>query len=330
MSKLRFKEVGWNGLLFEVPEEMRMTSEGGNVNSGYLRIEMEGLVMEVKWEPLNPKKVKSLAEVADSFISSAKKKIEKTSKKKIDLKVERAESRFIALHSTYSMFLKTVAEAWEPVYIWNCEKSGRIVIIHFTSILPKDTSRELVEHILGSFRCHHEGEFIPWSALNIRFNIPASFLLSERRIAVGRTYLVFNEQKLSPFAEMGRSLIIEYFSMANIICEDTYKNLEVWFKSKYWKDLKKRCKNIAFQTTETKRILRHNVLHKHGIKGSGIFTRRLTSCDNLTWYCSKTNRIYSITFTSYVSRPFFLKRKLDEETDKKIMEELISSFKCHL
>jgi len=326
---LKFKEFGWNGFLLEIPEGMRLTSEGGNISSGYIRLEMEGLVAEVKWDPLD-KKAMPLAKVADLFIKNVRENLEKKLKKKVDLKVESGENIFVSSHGAYSMILKTGAEFWEPVYIWNCEKSKRIIIVHFISLLPKDTGQEVVRHMLESLRCHQDGDFVTWSALNLRFNIPSSLLLSDRKIVVGRTYLTFEERKPSMLAEMGRSLTIEFFSMANIIYEDTYKKIDEWFQSKYWKDLKKRYKHISFQTSEMERVMRHNVLHKRGVRKLGLVNRRTMLCENLTWYCSKSNRIYSVTYTSYVSRPFFLKRMLNEEEDKRILQSLISSFRCHI
>jgi len=325
---LKFKEVGWNGFLLEIPEEMRLTSEGGNIKSGYLKFEMEGFLLEIRWDPFEPKKTKPLAEIANSFIKEMKKALEKERKKKIDLKVESMSSISISSHNTYSMNIKSGAEK-DLVYIWICKESKRVIIAHLISLLPKDKSKEIIERILGSFKCHLNENFVPWIALNLKFQVPDSFLLSERKIAAGRTYLIFNEQKFSVFTEKGRSLIIEYFSMANLLFEDTYKNPEKWFQDNYWKDLKKRVKNIAFQATETRRFMRHKIIYKRGIKKSGLLTRKTTVSENLTWYCSKSNRIYSITFVSYVSRPFFLKRKMDEEEDKKIMQNFLSSFKCH-
>lgn len=326
---MKFKELGWNGFLLQVPEEMRLTAEGGNINSGYFKLEMENLLLEVKWEQFNPKKPKSLAEISASFIENIRKTIEKATKKKVDIKVKVMENIFISSHNARSMVLETESGLKEPTYLWVCEKSNRIIIAHFVFSPLMEEVEKTIERILGSFKCHTEEDSVTWSALNIRFSIPPSFLLSERRIAVGRTYLTFRDQKFSTFAELGRSFSIEYFSMANVVFEDTYKDIDTWFQKNYWKDLKKSHKNIAFQSGESKKIMRHNAVYRHGIRRSGLLTRRTAICKNLTWYCSKSNRIYSITYMSYISRPFFLKRKLSEEEEEKIFQDLLSSFKCH-
>lgn len=326
---MKFKELGWNGFLLQVPEEMRLATEGGNINSGYFRLEMENLFLEVKWEQANLKKPKSLAEISASFIDSARKTIEKTAKKKVDVKAKVMENVFVSSHNARSMLLETGSGLKEPTYIWVCEKSGRIIIAHFALSPLIEEGEKIVERILGSFKCHTEEDSVTWSALNTRFNIPSSFLLSERKIAVGRTYLTFRDQKFSTFAEIGRSLSIEYFSMANVIFEDTYKDVDAWFQKNYWKDLRKSHKNIAFQSSEGKKIMRHNAIYRYGVSKSGLFTRKTMLCKNLTWYCSKSNRIYSITYTSYVSRPFFLRRKLSEEDEERFFQSFLSSFKCH-
>ncbi|MBS7654344.1 MAG: hypothetical protein QXR06_04515 [Candidatus Bathyarchaeia archaeon] len=326
---MKFREFAWNGFYIEVPENMRLTAEGGNLNSGYLRLEMEGFLMEVKWDPLDPKKAKPLAEVAESFLKTAKKTIEKETKKKIDLKAEITEGRFVSSHSAYSMIVKSGVR--EPIYIWNCNESKRIILVHFTSVLPEKDDIELIGRILESFRCHGKEDLIPWSALNMHFALPPSFLLSDRRMAVGRTYLIFDEQKPSTFTERGRSLVIEFFSMANVLFGDKCKNLEEWFKVDYWKDLKKRCKNISFRAAEisVQKVMRHKVIYRRGVKKSGFFWRRTTVSENFTWYCFKSNRIYSVSFVSYISRPFFLKRAIDEKDDGKVLQGFLSSFKCH-
>jgi len=327
---LKFKELGWNGFLLQIPEEMRLTTEGGNINSGYLKLEMENLIMEIKWDVFDPKKIKSLAEVSSSFIENLKKTLEKRAKKKVDVKVKTMENIFISSHNARFMVIDSGTGLREPTYMWICDKSKRIIILHFAFSPLMEEGEETVGRILSSLKCHAEGDLIPWSALNIRFNLPLSLLLSERKIAVGRTYLIFRDQKYFTFGEAGRSLSIEYFSMANILFEDTYKDLDTWFQKNYWKDLKKTHKNIDFQSSESRRIMRHNALYKHGVVKSGIFTRKTTLCKNLTWYCSRSNRIYSVTYTSYISRPFFLKRSINEDEEEKFLQDILSSFKCHL
>lgn len=326
---MKFKELGWNGFLFQIPEEMRLTTEGGNINSGYLKLEMENLMMEVKWETFDPKKIKSLSEVSSSFIENVRKTLEKTTKKKVDVRAKTIENVFISSHNARFMVIESGIGLKEPTYIWTCDKSGRIIIVHFVFSPFMERGEEIVGRILSSLKCHMEEGLIPWSALNIRFTIPPSFLLSERKIAVGRTYLTFRDRRFSAFSETGRSLSIEYFSMANILFEDTYKDLDAWFQKNYWENLKKTHKGISFQSSESRRIMRHNAVYRSGVVKSGIFTRKTVLCKNLTWYCSRSNRIYSVTYISHISRPFFLKRSINETEEEKLFQDILSSFKCH-
>lgn len=325
---MKFKEFAWNGFSINIPESMRLTAEGGNLNSGYFRLEMEGFSMEVKWEPFDPKKAKPLAEVANSFLKSLRKTIEKETKKKIDLKAETLENKFISSHNAYPIAIKSGAN--DLVYIWNCDESKRIILLHFTYMLPKNDGEEIMNRVLESFKCHERKEdFVQWSALNMRFMIPSAFLLSDRKIAVGRAYLIFEERKISHFSEIGRNFIIEYFSMANLLFGSKCRNLEEWFQENYWKNLKDHYRHVSFQKTDFKKLMKHNVLYKRGVKTSGLIWRKTSICENFTWYCSKSNRIYSVSFISYASSPFFLKRAIDEGNDKKVLQTFISSFQCH-
>jgi len=320
---LKFKKFGWNGLFFEVPEEMRFIRQGGNAKSGNLSLEAEEYLVEARWEPVVPKKVKPLKEVAEDIVKQIKKKI-----KNQEVTVVRQDTAHIAVHRALYMVVKSGIE--ERIYLWYCDESERIVILRFVFKTFNETSKKIMKQILDTFKCHSEKSNI-WALLNIRFETPISFLLTDTKITVGRAHFMLTDHKLSAFSEKTGRILIEYFSMANLIYKDTYKDLDKWFEKHYLKDLRKRLKErrIRFKKTESTRFRRHNMMVKHGKATYGLASRKTTIHTNATWYCSGTNRIYSITVTSSLSRPPFFKRELDEEAHMKLFRDLLSSFRCH-
>jgi len=316
-------EYGWNGFLLEVPEEMRFTREGGNAEKGNLRFEAEDFFFEMKWEPFTPKKARSIAEVAEDFIKQMKKS------KKRAVNVLRKDTTQVFKHKAFCLSLKSALD--ERLYMWYCDESKRVVTCHFAFKSFDEACKKMMTHAIETLKCHTEKSYV-WSLLNFRFEIPPSFLLTDRKITIGRASFLFVERKASPFAEKSREILVEYFSMANLLFEDTYRDLRKWFEKNYMKDLKKRYRQLGFQSEQSRKFKRHDMVIKQGKSLSSLssLTARKTSMrTNATWYCSRTNRIYSLTISSTIARPLIFKRSLDLEAYKNLIEEFFSSFMCH-
>lgn len=322
---MKFKKFGWNGFLFEVPENIRFTREGGDAKTGNVVLESEDFMVEAKWEPFDPKKAKPLSSVAESLVEQ----MEKQSKKsKQTVKVLRKDDARVYKHEAVYMVVKSQAE--ERVYIWYCGESQRVIVWRFVFGSFDDTSKKIMKQILDTLRCHGD-EANVWSLLGFSFEIPSSFLLTDTKITVGRAHFMLTDREVSSFAERTDSMLIEYFSMANLIFEDTYRDPGKWLEENYLKDLRKRLKErkIKFQTVESRRFKRHKMEIRKATTTSGLSWRKTALYTNATWHCSRTNRMYSVTASSSVRRPAFFKRETDEEAQKNLMGDFLSSFKCH-
>ena len=322
---MKFKKFGWNGFFFEVPENVRFTREGGNVNNGHVVLESENCMVEAKWESFDPKKAKPLSEVAEGLVESMKKQ---SKKRKQIVKVLRKEDAHVYKHKALYMVVKSPVE--ERVYLWYCGETQRIIIWRFVFHPFDEDSRKIVKRTLETLRCHGEEADI-WSLLNFKFEIPSTFLLTETKITVGRAHFMLTDREESPFAKRTESMLIEYFSMANLLYEDSYREPGKWLEKNYLKDLRKRFKErkIKFQTAETKRFRRHKMEVRKATATSGLSWRKTSLYTNATWYCPRTNRVYSITASSSLKRPAPFKRVSDEEAHESLVEVFLSSFKCH-
>ena len=87
---------------------MRFTSQGGNAETGYLRLEEENLFFEIKWDSLATKKRKPLSEVTQAFV----KQLKKTKKKSI--KIVKQDNTRVYRHKAFYVVLKSEIE---DVYI---------------------------------------------------------------------------------------------------------------------------------------------------------------------------------------------------------------------
>jgi hypothetical protein len=319
---LRFKEFGWNSFFLEIPEEMNFTRQGGDAKTGHLILETESCLIEAKWEPFEPKKVKPLSEVAEALVEERKKQ----SKKK-NITVSGTGDAYVSKHKALCMNIRSDAE--ERVYIWYCDESQRIIILRFVFGISDEPARKIMKRALDTVQCH--GKESIWSLLGLRFEIASAFILTDTKMTVGRTHFMLTDRKLSSFTDKTDKILIEYFSMANLIYEETYKQPDKWLQKNYLKDLRKKLKEGKLKLRPAKSITfkRHEMVIKQGTAKSGVSWRKTTIYTNATWYCSTTNRIYSITAASSIKRPIFFKKQISNEAHSKLLEDLLSTFKCH-
>jgi len=318
---LKYKTFGWNGFMFDVPSDMYLSVEGGTARSGYMRLEAERYFLDVKWEGQRPDKVKPVEEVILSLI----KQLEKDGQGKLTVQGKRPTRVFE--HDALLYNIKSGLE--ERMYVWYCEESLRVVIFRFAFMSLDNAARAIIRRGLTSLKCHGE-EINYWTVLESSFKAPPSFLLSERKMMVGRTYLLLSEEEIKPFppAERRREILFEYFTMANVRYEENYKDLDKWMEKSYQKGLKKRY-GLKFQSSDTKKLNNHEVITRKGKGGKGLLTRRSSVYTNASWYCDDLNTIYSVTLSEHVTKPLPMKRQIDQEAFESFAEEVISSIRCH-
>jgi len=318
----KFKEIGWNGFILTVPEDVYLTRQGGNAKQGTLMLESEKYLIELKWEPIPKKPLKA---VADLLIEHSRKNIKKKTKR--DLEVRERRNTTIQNHDAVYLYLKSTIE--ERYYVWLCKESNRIVIFRLACESFDEKTREMIKRFLNTLKCHDKGKNV-WSLMKVRFEAPESFLLKDAEIKVGKARFILSDEKLSAFTIKTKMIIVEYFSLASLLFTDTYEDPEKWFEKNYLKDLKKTLKRkIEFKTREKKDLEGHTVIIRQAKKTSGFYSRSTSLYSTAVWHCPEMDRMYAVTVASTVIKPFFLKRRLSKETHDKIFNEIIESFKCH-
>ncbi len=326
---LDFMEFGWNGLLFEVPEEVRFTRYGGNAKKGSFMLEAENYLIEGKWEPI-PKRRRPISVIAATLIDKMGEQYGKKKRRIRKQNVTILEKNDARVFSHEALYMVVKAQSEERLYLWYCDESNRVVIVRFIFKTFDDSSKKIIKQVLESFECHGKDSNV-WSLLNFRFETPMDFLLTDTKIAVGRARFILSGKKVSSFTEKTSTLIVEYYSMANVVFQDALNNLDEWFKKNYEKDLCKQLKKrrIKFVLAEPRKLLKHELVMKESKSKSGLTWRETTRFTNATWYCPESNRIYIVTFTHNLSRPIIFKRQIPESEYADPVDNLLSSFKCH-
>jgi len=327
---LNFTEFGWNGLNFEVPDDARFTRFAGDAKRGSFVFESDEYLIEGKWEPI-PKRRQSISVIATTLIEKMGEQYSKKRGRLSSRTIKVLEKRDARVYTHDALFMVVKEQVDERFYFWYCDESNRIIIVRFIFKTFDETSKKIIRKIIESFICHKEGQNV-WSLLSFRFEAPKDFYLTEAKIAVGRAHFVLTAKKVSSFSEKISSLIVDYYSLANVVFKDTYNNIDEWFKKNYEKDLFRQLKKrkIKFVPAEQRKLSTHNLVIKEGISKSGLSWRSTTLYSNLSWYCQESNRIYTVTIASSLSKPIFLKRKMSEIENVGLLESFLSSFKCHL
>jgi len=321
---VKLKEIGWNGFLIKVPEEMHLTRQGGNAKRGTFFIESEDSLIEFSWNPL-PKESKSLLSIVEQITDRIKKD---AGKKKIEFNIEEKKDTIVNNHDAIYLRLKYGIE--ERYYVWQCQESNRLIAIRFVFKEYDEKAKNIVKQLLSTIQCHTKEKNV-WSLMKFRFEAPKTFLLSESRIEVGKSHIELIENEFYAFEERKRTIYVDYFPMANLRFKDTYEDPEKWFEKSYLKEFKRILKKrrIDFKTIGKKEMGGHEIIIKQAETTSGFSTRSTELCSAAFWYCPEMNRMYFIALNSKVTRLFFLKRKLKKKEHNDLFNEILESFQCH-
>jgi len=326
---LDFTEFGWNGLFFEAPEEGRFTRYGGNAKKGSFMLEAEDYLIEGRWEPI-PKRRRPISMIASSLVDKMGDQYGKSKRRPRKQSATILEKKDARVYSHEALYIVVKAQSEERLYLWYCDESSRVIILRFIFKTFDESAKNIIKQVLESFKCHRENTNI-WSLLNLRFEAPQELLLTGTKIAVGRARFILTGTKVTSFTERTSTLIVDYYSMANVVFKDTLDDLDGWFKKNYEKELCKQLKKrgIKFKLAEPRNLRKHKLVVKVAEEKSGLSWRGTTHYTNLTWYCPESNRIYIVTFLHTVSRPIILKRQIPESEYTDPVDNLLSLFKCH-
>lgn len=325
-----FTEFGWNGFLFKIPEEVRFTRYGGNAKKGSFMLEADTYLIEGKWEPI-PKRRRPISVIAAALVDKMGDQYGKKKRRPRKQTVAILEKSDARVFSHDALFMIVKAQNPERLYMWYCDESNRVIIFRFIFKDFDESAKKIVKQVLESLKCHREEDSYVWSLLNLRFETPKDYLLTDTKIAVGRARFIFSSTKVTSFTEKVTTLIVEYYSMANVVFQDTLDDLDEWFKKNYEKDLCKQLKKrkIKFVLAEPRKLRKHEIVMKESVGKTGLSWRGTTHFTNATWHCPESNRVYIVTFTHTVSRPIILKRQVPESDYTDPVENLFKSFKCH-
>jgi hypothetical protein len=294
---MQFKRLGWHGIVLSIPWDWEVTSESGGKREAYFRLDdATQSRMEVKWEHME--KAGPLTLILDNLIEKLKKDKRQLRKAKI---LTRGSSK-ICGHTgsfiTWQNGAKALATAW------HCDETERLYLIQFF-YKPEEqkAEEELIEDVLKSAVCHSDDEVVPWTVLDVQFEIPKDLLLESRKLLVGRVHMLFSSKDMS--------LLLDWHGFAEGLLE-RHGSLRKWFEGRPLQDVSKNLK-IKLPSAEEAdgTALNYKASQKTSlIGGSSTILGRV-------WMDAETNKLFSA----------FLKcgeKAVDPEGD---FERIIGSFR---
>ena len=127
---MEFTEFGWNGFLFEIPEEVRFTRYGGNVKRGSFMLEADTYLIEGKWEPI-PKRRRPLSIIAATLVDKLGDQYGKKRRRPVKQKVTILEKSDARVFSHDALFMVMKEQNPERLYMWYCDESSRVIVVRF-------------------------------------------------------------------------------------------------------------------------------------------------------------------------------------------------------
>ncbi|MGD8544549.1 MAG: hypothetical protein PVH12_00085 [Candidatus Bathyarchaeota archaeon] len=316
---MKFKEFAWQGFMLEVPEEWQLIEEGGNSLSGKLSFQTDDASLRLEWKPISKKKPMPIRDITEKFTEKLRKKAKR------NVKIRKGSIN-IQEHKAASVQFRTNVEG--QGFFWYCKPTNRFFMIEFLTRKEAKIPKHVIEHVVKSFTCHGlKGR--TWSILGFSFETPKSFELETRKFVVGKGILLFQEKRRNPLTETRTSVLFEYFSMANVQFEDTYMEPHRWFDDYYVDGLKKRFGKPKLEEHSDLQIKGHSVKVIKGTASSGWTWRKKVGFIIAFWYCPGSNRIYVMMVSDEITRPIFLRRRLEEDDLKQCFQDVVETIQCH-
>lgn len=225
---MQFKNLGWHGIVLNIPWEWEVTSESGGKREAYFRMDdATQSRMEVKWEHLEAKTT-PLTLILDNMIEKMKKDRRQLRKAKV---LTRGSSK-ICDHTGSFIMWQNGARALATS--WYCDETKRLYLIQFFyKPEGQQAETELIEGILKSAVCHSDDEMVPWTVLDVQFELPKDLLLESRKLLVGRAHMFFASKEMS--------LLVDWHGFAEGLLEK-HGSLRKWFEGRPAQDVTKNLK----------------------------------------------------------------------------------------
>jgi len=300
MRNTSFKVFAWRGIILQIPQDWDMAVDSGlGEDSGYIRIDdLTRPRLEIKWERVPFEKAKNPEEIAEKYLKDLRKKLEKRAKsiakarklKKIklpEIRVLNREETRVRDHEALLMHLRGPEEAL--FLTWYCEKTERYYTLQLSFKKEEyTTQRVILDKVIRTLACHTDEELQLWSVYGLTFYIPKEMSLTNRKFTTGFSYMTFSSKKRD------KVIILAYSTMANILLEEYYRDLEDWFKALLLKRvINAICKLKAKKARELSLKGHEGIL----VKGSTshIFKSKKLYLNGLIWHCPDSNRVISLS-----------------------------------
>lgn len=269
---MNWKNLGWQDITLEVPEDWCLHSEGGDWKSGSLRLDDGVMVtMELKWERSDK------AADLDATLAGVRKQM-----KQFDKSIKHTDADAMSTVIKPRGFKYTLM-TWEGAvngigFVARCKSCNTSLVLRLYWEPGSALENDVLSRIFSSIRDHLRADKMSfWSVYGLNVTIPGSYRLDFREFLSGRTQLAFIRDKSR----------IEFMrlSFGGMILED--EDLVAWFRRNH-----KFIKTLS--GPDEQEIQGHDgklfkTVQRRKKQGKGDM-----QVQSLLWYCDTNDKIHLV------------------------------------
>lgn len=297
--------LGWQGITARVPADWNLGALGGDVRSGYLRVDDDRMPrLEIKWAGGNT----NITQALDRYL----RQLGKTGRKQSGIRVQR-ETRLVSNRQQPGKRLECFSWQGEGKQahglIWRCQECRRIVIAQVLGPGGEDLA-PLAKGILGSLGDHGSDGWYTWGLYGLTVRVPKEFELTKPKLMSGYLDLQFEAGR--------RRLRVTRWGMAQMALGD--RSAQHWVELEYLKrrDVRWAAKrgddaehDSALLVGERRRPLHWPRKMVERLLHLGI----PINFSGKVWHCEHSNRIYAVEEVHLPGR--------------QVWPEVVRSIECH-
>ena len=198
-----WKKLGWQGLVFAVPESWDLSAYSGTYRKGYLRLDdSERIRLEVRWE--RPSRQVDIEDVVTGSLKTAAKLARRH---KLDFRSKR-HLKVNDPGQVRQECFRWTADVQAIDLVRQCGICGRLVYVR---VLGEAGAREgllaTARRIFNGLTDHPDDDWILWRVFGLDARVQKGYGLSRGRLLAGRIYLCF--RKASEVLEIERTALAD-------------------------------------------------------------------------------------------------------------------------
>lgn len=276
--------IGWQGVTARIPAEWNLGALGGDVRSGYLRVDDEHQPrLEVKWSNAGV----NLDQALTRYLGQLTKKARRADKVEIT-----RDTRLVSNRQQPGKRLECFS--WQSHsqqahgLIWRCEHCRRTLIVQVLGSRAEELA-PLARGVLGSLEDHERDGCYTWALYGFCVDVPKEFELMRQKLMAGYLDLQFEQGR--------RRLRVTRWGMAQMALGA--RSVPHWVEIEYLRrrDVHWRAFPLQQEGHPAAGLGGERRRPFHWLRKQAEYLLRFRSAiifSGKVWYCEPSNRLYAV------------------------------------